>query len=180
MVANPATEPSLPADTPVARPAVPVPDFRMQASGLCPGCGKTTQSQWLFCAYCEHPLRSPFGGRPDGSLRGETDAAANRKAVLAGLGGVVVVLSFVFALPALATSGDPRPLAVLVIGVVMLLGASTVIHLVRNKGEITGQSFRRIVLGSLTLVGALVTIGFVLSFAGAVFALVVCTAGGRC
>ena len=79
MVANPATEPSPPADTPVARPAAPVPDFRMQASGLCPGCGKTTQSQWLFCAYCEHPLRSPFGGRSDAVPGRESEVAANRK-----------------------------------------------------------------------------------------------------
>jgi hypothetical protein len=150
----------------------------MPTTGLCPGCGKQTQGQWLCCAYCEQPLRSPLDGRSD-ALHAESDATAHSKAVLAVLGGVSLLLATLFAMPALV-GGDPRPLAVLAIGIVALLGASTVVYLVRNKGEFTVYSFRRIVAGSFTLLGALTVIGFVLVFAGAVFGFVVCAVGGRC
>jgi hypothetical protein len=72
-------------------------------------------------------------------------------------------------------------LAVPVIGAIVLLGATTLVHLARNRGEITARGVRRIVVGALALAGTLIVIGGVLLFAGAIFALVVCgIGGGRC
>jgi hypothetical protein len=148
---------------------------------LCPGCGKPIQIQWLFCAYCEHPLRSPFDGRRDASLRQDTEVVASRKVALAVLGAVGLLFGLLPGISALLTAGDPRPLAVPVIGAIVLLGAATLVHLARNNGEITARGVRRIVVGALTLAGTLIVIGGFLLFAGAIFALVVCgIGGGRC
>jgi hypothetical protein len=181
VVANPAAQ-AVTQETPATPAAVRSP-VRRAAEGetrpteLCPACGKPTQSQWVFCPYCEEPLNSPFGG-VDARVRRDTRRTGVGMVLLAVLGGLGIGYALLGGGAMLVQEGDPSLFLGVLVGLVVLAGVVTLFTLARSRGDFKARGVGRIFLGTLKLAGALIAIGGILTVAAVVFIFAVCALGG--
>jgi hypothetical protein len=172
--------PGVPASSPDPPPAAPKRAERPPApakASTCPHCKKPTQEQWLFCPYCELPLRSPVRAGPGpGRYRPSTEGRRTFYAVIGGTATAVLLLITGSAF----ARGDWQPLAILIGVLAVMVLVSSFRSALRSDGEMTVQSFGWVVFNVLTLIGVLAAVGFLLGLAAIVFALVVCLAGSKC
>jgi hypothetical protein len=162
-------------------PSISLPAARPPAGTECPGCGKPTSPQWVFCPFCERPLRSPRGGAVDTVARGDTRRTHGAIWLLAVLGGFGVLAALFAATSALA-QGETQGILVMLVAFLGLFGISTLVTLRRSKGDSKSRGTGRIFFNALTLFGGIIFASAVVGFALVVFAFVVCltNSGSRC
>ncbi len=177
-VASPGSEAAAPAPAPRAAGTPPQsPEAESRPAPVCPGCGRPTQAPWVICPYCEEPLRAPPGAADVRWRRAErrTGCGVIALTVVGGLGllyGIVGTLIEGF------EDREWGPLVVVLLALLVLAGVSTVITLVRGKGDPNARGVRRIVRGTLALAGLLILVGALLGLAAFAYVFAVCLAGG--
>jgi hypothetical protein len=143
----------------------------------CPHCGRDVERMWRTCPFCEEPLRG-F----DVDVRRDTGRTSALLIVLAVFGVLGVALTgWTVTAAAWGPGGDPTPLYGFLIGLVCLVGVTTLIVFLRTGGRPGAEGVRRVVVGSFAAAGGFFIIGFLLAVAAFVFLLAICfTSGGKC
>ena len=111
----------------------------------------------MSCPWCEEPLSGRPDrryGRPDIDVRRDQKGTSCSLIALAVLGGIGVVFMGFQAAVAL-NQGYYQPLITLVVGLLFLAGLTTIIVFVRSRGNPGASGWRRVVVGTLALVGTL-------------------------
>lgn len=187
VVPNPAAQAITPSPAPPVletypmQPAVETPDATRRLD-QCPSCGKPADPNWVFCPYCEEPMRAPRGMALERDVRRDTRRTGTGMIVLATLGGLAILWALVGTGAEAFGDRDPGPFVGVLVGLAVLFGISTLIVMIRSKGNLQSRGIGRLVVSTLALTGGLVAAGFLLSLAVVVFLLAVCLvgAGKRC
>jgi hypothetical protein len=98
--------------------------------------------------------------------------------VLTVIGGLGLLYGFVGAGLEVAAEGEWGPLALFLLGLLVVAGVSTLVVFVRSKGDVKARGIRRIVRGTLALTGSLIVVGALLGLAAFAFLFAVCVGGG--
>jgi hypothetical protein len=176
-IRNPQSEPERAPSSPGVAPQERQPEARPR----CPGCGVDVEPRWLFCPFCEERLRDrlprQWSGSVEGDVRRDTTTMQVILILLAIVGGLGIFLALMTSFAAL-TDNEVAPLFVTLAVLFVLTVISAIIVSVREKKS-PQPTAARIVLGTITLAGALVAGGCLFMGAIFVFFFVVCLAGGR-
>ncbi len=173
-----ATCPACLAEIPVSeteRAAGAVQTARRESGPSCARCGRDVESVWMTCPWCEEPLRgrAPRAyGRPDLDVRRDEKGTSCFLIALASVGGLGVAFYGFGALAAFAQTGSLGPVVVLAVFLLFLAGVVTLVVFVRSPGRPGTQVVRRVVIGTLAVVGTVIASVLALF----VFLFVVCIA----
>ena len=156
-------------------------DADRRDSGLsCPRCHRDVQAIWVACPWCEEPLRGrdPHGyGRPDLDVRRDRKRTGVVVILLAILGGIAVAGMSAQAFALFAQAQGLEAMIYLAVGLLFLAALSTLIVFVRSKGNPGADGFRRVAVGTLAMVGALMVFGTCAGLSVFIFLLAVCLTG---
>ncbi len=163
--------------------APPPPAIQPEPAGLaplprCPQCGERAEPEWIFCPYCEEPLR-PDRGRRRG-YRVDTDVQSDGKGVkisvvlLAVLGAIGILFFF----GSLFGGGNANSVIGGVVILLLVTLINTAVMFYRTRHDPSKRGVGRVVLGTLATIGAVGAIGCSATLAVVIFAFIACF-GGR-
>jgi hypothetical protein len=143
----------------------------------CPGCGKLRKPEWMICPHCGELFGGQGRSFVDREIRRDVQQTTGAFIGLAVLGGFALVLTMFSGITSIVQR-DWRTTLGAVGSIVFLLGLSSVIIIVRSKGDMRALNFGRVVTGSLALAGAFIVGWLMIAVCVFVFFFAACL--GRC
>jgi Double zinc ribbon len=144
----------------------------------CPYCGKSVESDWLFCPHCEEPLREDSKARRHNGVVDDVKQPGTRVKIMLALMGVLGGIStFWYFLIALSSQSPELVLfGVLAFLFVAIINTGIMYH--RMHHEPRKINLARVLIATFTMLGFLLAFGCSVMLAVGVFAFVICLAGG--
>jgi Double zinc ribbon len=175
-------EQSITAAPPPATPTAAI-SAETQHPSMCPGCSKNIDPQWRFCPHCNYPLQSRderFDVRvPERDIRRDSKRTGAGLILLAVLGALGIGGNLLAALGAAAEGRSLTPLFAVGLAIAFLAAVATGIMFLRTRHDPSARGVRRVIFGTLALMGGLMAAAIVVALAVIIFVLVACWGGFR-